>query len=105
MYKRVNRLEVGNFGILQRKRIWLTGHTVGPAPKDTAVPKQAHRQEYIAICDRNAIKGEFWTGKISYFFGHTPARLEVTSRCVIRIVLLVTNLNNLHSREHMTRRS
>ena len=73
--------------------IRLTGPSLGRPPKDTAVSKQARRQEYIDICDRNAIEGEFGTGKTSYGLGRIAARLEVTSRCVIGVALLVMNLN------------
>ena len=77
----------------KEKSIKLTGPVLGRPPKDTTISKQARRQEYVDICDRNEIEGEFGTGKSSYGLGRVSARLEETSCCVIGVALLVMNLN------------
>lgn len=76
----------------KEKGIRLTGPALGRPPKDSGITKQARRQEYIDICDRNAVEGKFGTGKTAYGLGRIAARLEETSHCVIGIALLVMNL-------------
>lgn len=72
--------------------IRLTGPALGRPPKDTLLSKAAKRQEYVDICDRNAVEGEFGTVKTAYGLSRVAARLEDTSRCVIGVALLVMNL-------------
>lgn len=72
--------------------IRLTGPVLGRPPKNTEVTREAKRQEYIDICDRNAVEGTFGLGKTAYGLGRIAARLEETSRCVIGVALLVMNL-------------
>ena len=72
--------------------IRLTGPALGRPPQNVAVARDAKRQEYQDICDRNAIEGKFGTGKTAYGLNRIAARLETTSRCVIGIALLVMNL-------------
>lgn len=72
--------------------IRLTGPALGRPLKDVSLSKVAKRQEYVDICDRNAIEGEFGIVKTAYGLGRVKARLEETSRCVIGIALLVMNL-------------
>lgn len=73
--------------------IHLTGPALGRPPKDASVSRELKRQEYVDICDRNAVEGAFGTGKTAYGLGRVAARLEDTSRCVIGVALLVMNLN------------
>jgi hypothetical protein len=72
--------------------IRLTGPALGRPPKDALLSKEAKRQEYQDICERNAVEGAFGTGKTAYGLGRISARLEDTSRCVIGIALLTMNL-------------
>lgn len=72
--------------------IRLTGPALGRPPKDRGLSRQAKREEYQDICDRNIVEGAFGTGKTSYGLGRIAAHLEVTSCCVIGIALLVMNL-------------
>lgn len=72
--------------------IRLTGPALGRPPKDASLSREAKRQEYQDICDRNAVEGKFGTGKTAYGLGRIAARLENTSRCVIGIALLTMNL-------------
>jgi hypothetical protein len=76
----------------KEKNIRLTGPALGRPPKDPEVTRQARRQEYADICDRNAVEGAFGTMKTAYGLGRVAARLEATSRCVIGVALLVFNL-------------
>jgi hypothetical protein len=72
--------------------IHLTGPPLGRPPKDVEKTRQAKRQEYIDLCERNAVEGAFGTGKTAYGLGRVAARLNETSICVIGIALLVMNL-------------
>jgi len=70
----------------------LTGPALGSPPKSGDESKEARKQEYADICDRNAVEGEFGTGKTAYGLGRIAARLENTSRTVIAVALLCMNL-------------
>ncbi len=72
--------------------IRLTGPALGRPPRDASLSKEAKRQEYQDICERNAVEGAFGTGKTAYGLGRISTRLEDTSRCVIGIALLTMNL-------------
>ena len=72
--------------------ILLTGPALGRPPKDRKLSRQAKQEEYQDICDHNIVEGTFGTGKTAYKLGRIPARLEVTSCCVIGIALLVLSL-------------
>jgi len=76
----------------KEKGIRLTGPALGRPPKDKALTRQAKKEEYQDICDRNIVEGTIGTGKTAYGLGRIAAHLEVTSRCVIGIGLLVMNL-------------
>lgn len=76
----------------KEKGIRLTGPALGRPPKDASITREAKRQEYVDICDRNAVEGVFGTGKTAYGLGCIAARLEDTTRCVIGVALLVMNL-------------
>jgi hypothetical protein len=76
----------------RERGIRLTGPALGRPPKNAEASKQAKRQEYDDICDRNAIEGEFGTAKTAYGLGRVAAKLEDTSVCVIGIALLCMNL-------------
>jgi ribosomal protein L34E len=82
----------GTLAFCKEKGIQLTGPALGRPPKDSALSKQARRQAYTDICDRNAVEGAFGTGKTAYGLGRVAAHLEDTSLCVIGIALLVMNL-------------
>jgi hypothetical protein len=75
--------------------IRLTGPALGRPPKSAEISREAKRQEYQDICDRNAVEGKFGTGKTAYGLGRIAARLPDTSRCIIGIALLVMNLMRL----------
>jgi len=78
--------------------IQLTGPALGRPPKNVDVSKQAKRQEYIDICDRNAVEGAFGTGKTAYGLNRIAARWDDTSFTVIGVALLCMNLQKrLHS--------
>lgn len=79
----------------KERHIRLTGPALGRPPKNAEVSREAKRQEYQDICERNAIEGKFGTGKTAYGLGRIAARLPHTSRCVIGIALLTMNLMRL----------
>ena len=72
--------------------IQLTGPALGRPAKNAERTKQAKKQEYQDICDRNIVEGEFGVGKRSYGLNRIMARLQETSFCVIGIALLCMNL-------------
>ncbi|MDL2231995.1 IS5 family transposase [Ruminococcaceae bacterium OttesenSCG-928-L11] len=72
--------------------IRLTGPALGRPPKDKSLSREQQRQEYIDICDLNAVEGAFGTLKTAYGLGRVAARLEDTCRCAIGIALLLLNL-------------
>lgn len=72
--------------------IQLTGSALGRPAKNEERAKQAKKQEYQDICDRNIVEGEFGVGKRSYGLNRIMARLQETSFCVIGIALLCMNL-------------
>lgn len=76
----------------KEKGIRLTGPALGRPPKDKTVTKEARRQEYEDICDRNIVEGGFGTVKTAYGLSRVAVRLETTARCVIGVALLVMNL-------------
>lgn len=72
--------------------IQLTGPSLGRPAKNAERTKQAKKQEYQDICDRNIVEGEFGVGKRSYGLNRIMAHLPETSFCVIGIALLCMNL-------------
>lgn len=72
--------------------IQLTGPALGRPAKNKEITKQAKKQEYQDICDRNIVEGEFGVGKRSYGLNRIMAHLQETSFCVIGIALLCMNL-------------
>ena len=72
--------------------IQLTGPSLGRPAKNAERTKQAKKQEYQDICDRNIDEGEFGVGKRSYGLNRIMAHLQETSFCVIGIALLCMNL-------------
>ena len=72
--------------------IQLTGPALGRPAKNAKRTKQAKKQEYQDICDRNIVEGEFGVGKRSYGLNRIMAHLQETSFCVIGIALLCMNL-------------
>jgi ribosomal protein L34E len=83
----------GTLAFCKEKGIRLTGPPLGRPPKDAEITKKAKRQEYLDLCDRNAVEGAFGTGKTAYGLGRIAAHLEQTSRCVIAVALLTMNLS------------
>ncbi len=81
-----------NLGFCKEHGIHLTGPALGRPPKDSGQSKEAKKQEYTDICDRNAVEGVFGTGKTTYGLDRIAARLEDTSRTVIAVALLCMNL-------------
>ena len=81
-----------NLRFCREHGIHLTGPALGRPPKSSDESKEARRQEYTDICDRNAVEGEFGTGKTAYGLGRIAARLEDTSCTVIAVALLYMNL-------------
>ena len=72
--------------------IQLPGPSLGRPAKNAERTKQAKKQEYQDICDRNIVEGEFGVGKRSYGLNRIMAHLQETSFCVIGIALLCMNL-------------
>lgn len=72
--------------------IQLPGPALGRPAKNAERTKQAKKQEYQDICDRNIVEGEFGVGKRSYGLNRIMAHLPETSFCVIGIALLCMNL-------------
>ena len=72
--------------------IQLTGPALRRPAKNAERTKQAKKQEYQDICDRNIVEGEFGVGKRSYGLNRIMARLQETFFCVIGIALLCMNL-------------
>ena len=72
--------------------IQITGPALGRPPKDREITKQAKKQEYQDICDRNIVEGEFGVGKRAYGLNRIMAHLPETSVCVIGVALLCMNL-------------
>jgi len=81
-----------NLRFCKEHGIRLTGPALGRPPKSSGESKEAREQEYTDICDRNAVEGEFGTGKTAYGLDRIAARLENTSRTVIAVALLCMNL-------------
>lgn len=79
-----------NLQFCKEKRIKLTGPALGRPKKDL---KADRKQEYIDICERNAVEGKFGEGKKKYGLDRIAARLEQTSIIVIGLAVLVMNLN------------
>lgn len=73
--------------------IRLTGPALGRPKKDAKQTREAKRQEYQDICDRNVVEGVFGTGKTRYGLNRIMAHLKETSFCVIGIALLTMNLS------------
>lgn len=76
----------------KERKIQLTGPALGRPPKNKETSKQAKKQEYQDICDRNIVEGAFGVGKRSYGLNRIMAHLQETSFCVIGIALLCMNL-------------
>ena len=74
------------------RNIQMTGPVLGRPPKNQDKRREARRQEYQDICDRNIVEGEFGVGKRSYGLNRIMAHLPETSFCVIGIALLCMNL-------------
>ena len=76
----------------KERGIQITGPALGRPPKDKEITKEAKKQEYQDICDRNIVEGEFGTGKRAYGLNRIMAHLPDTSFCVIGVALLCMNL-------------
>ena len=76
----------------KERGIRLTGPALGKPPKDQTLTKQAKKQEYQDICDRNEVEGVFGTGKTAYGLGRIAAHLEATTFCAIGVALILMNL-------------
>ena len=76
----------------KERGIQITGPALGRPPKDLEITKQAKKQEYQDICDRNIVEGEFGVGKRAYGLNRIMAHLPETSVCVIGVALLCMNL-------------
>lgn len=72
--------------------IQMSGSALGRPPKDDARTREMKKQEYLDICDRNAVEGQFGTGKTAYALGRIATKLEETTRTVIAVALLCMNL-------------
>ncbi len=76
----------------KERHIQMTGSALSRPPKDQDKKREARRQEYQDICDRNIVEGEFGIGKRCYGLNRIMAHLPETSFCVIGITLLCMNL-------------
>ena len=72
--------------------IFMSGPALGRPPKNDIRTKEMKQQEYQDICHRNAVEGQFGTGKTAYALGRIAARLENTTCTVIAVALLCMNL-------------
>ncbi len=71
----------------KEQNIRMTWGALRRPPKDKDKKREARRQEYQDICDRNIVEGEFGVGKRSYGLNRIMAHLPETSFCVIGIAL------------------
>lgn len=76
----------------KERGIFMSGPTLGRPPKNDTRTQEMKQQEYQDICDRNAVEGQFGTGKTAYALGRIATRLEETTRTVIAVALLCMNL-------------
>lgn len=76
----------------RERGIQITGPALGRPSKDKKLQREEKQKEYQDICDRNAVEGEFGTGKRSYGLSRIMAHLPETSFCVIGMALLCMNL-------------
>jgi hypothetical protein len=76
----------------KERGIQITGPALGRPPKDKEITKEAKKQEYQDICDRNIVESEFGVGKRAYGLNRIMAHLPETSFCVIGVALLCMNL-------------
>jgi IS5 family transposase len=76
----------------REREIQITGPALRRPPKDKEITKQAKKQEYQVICDRNIVEGEFGVGKRAYGLNRIMAHLPETSVCVIGVALICLNL-------------
>ncbi len=79
-----------NFNYCKEHGIKISVPALGRPKKDDRYTK---KQEYVDICDRNAVEGKFGEGKISYGLNRIYAKLKETSQSVISMIFLVMNLN------------
>ena len=75
----------------KERGIQITGQALCRPPKDKEVTKQAKKQEYQDICDRNIVESVFGVGKRAYGLNRIMAHLPETSFCVIGVALLCMN--------------
>ena len=78
-----------NLAYCKEHHIAVSGPRLGRPPKDW---KPDRNQEYIDICERNAVEGVFGTGKRSYGWNRIAARLKQTAQTVIHLTILALNL-------------
>lgn len=69
-----------NLTYCKEHHIALSGSRPGRPPKNAVTNKN---QEYIDLCGRNTVEGEFGTGKRSYGWDRIAARLKDTSETVL----------------------
>jgi hypothetical protein len=53
-----------------------------------------HRLSWVDPCERNAVEGEFGTGKRRYGLGRIMAHLKDTSECVIAMHFFIMNMEH-----------
>jgi IS5 family transposase len=81
-----NRVYCKKFGIR------ISGPRLG-RPKKNEV-RGSNRQAYLDSCERNAVEGEFGTGKRRYGLDRIMAHLKDTSECVIAMHFFIMNMEH-----------
>lgn len=69
-------------GLVQRTKYSDDRSCIGTPTENQDKRREARRQEYQDICDRNIVEGEFGVGKRSYGLNRIMAHLPETSFCV-----------------------
>jgi hypothetical protein len=72
--------------------IRISGPRLGRPKKDEV--RGNNRQAYLDSCERNAVEGEFGTGKRRYGLGRIMAHLKDTSECVISMHFFIMNMEH-----------
>lgn len=81
-----------NLSYCKKHGIHMNGPKLGRPTKDKELYAQQCRQEKMESGERNAVEGEFGTGKRNYGLNRLTARLKETSETQIHLIFMVMNL-------------
>lgn len=81
-----------NLSYCKKYGIHMNGPKLGRPTKDKALYAQQCRQEIMESGERNAVEGEFGTGKRNYGLNRLTARLKETCETQIHLIFMVMNL-------------